>query len=196
LLGNSYSINNDLHALVNAQHAGAKAHLIVMCSTPGTTGIVLIIHAAALILIIQTSLGRLLRFAVKTNDALCAEGVLCMDENIDDSRRFYREYMPYPYQTIKPNNALSKLATRYPELMELLDRAEALAETDAERFRIDAMRLSFDYMEHSCVAHEKDKMTAEEQAAHEAKLQSIKERKLAHKYNWNLSTSLNENGAY
>ncbi len=122
--------------------------------------------------------------------------ILCMDENVDDSRRFYREYMPYAYQTIKPNNALSKLSARYPELMALLDRAEALAETDAERFRIDAMRLSFDYMEHSCVAHEKDKMTAEEQAAHEAKLQSIMERKLEHGYYWNLATHNNDNGPY
>ncbi len=122
--------------------------------------------------------------------------ILCMDENIDDSRRFYREYMPYAYQTIKPNNALSKLAERYHELMEHLDRAEALAETDTERFRIDAMRLSFDYMEHSCVAHEKNKMTAEEQAAHEAMLQSILERKIQHGFYWNLATANNENGAY
>jgi len=122
--------------------------------------------------------------------------ILCMDENVDDSRRFYREYMPYAYQTIKPNNALAKLAERYKELMILLDRADALAETDAEHSRIDAMRLSFDYMEHSCVAHEKDKMTAEEQAAHEAKLQSIKDRKLAHGFYWNLATFNNDNGPY
>ncbi|MBQ5671735.1 MAG: hypothetical protein IIV43_05210, partial [Oscillospiraceae bacterium] len=122
--------------------------------------------------------------------------ILCMDENIDDSRRFYREYMPYAYQTIKPNNALAKLSVRYPELTELLDRAEALAETDAERFRIDAVRLSFDYMEHSCAAHEKDKMTAEEQTAHEAKLKSILERKIQHGYYWNLATSHNENGPF
>ena len=74
--------------------------------------------------------------------------------------------------------------------------ADALAETDAEHSRIDAMRLSFDYMEHSCVAHEKDKMTAEEQAAHEAKLQSIKDRKLAHGFYWSLATHNNDNGPY
>jgi len=122
--------------------------------------------------------------------------ILCMDENVDDSRRFYREYKPYPYQTIKPNNALTKLAARHDELMAHLDRADALAETEEERFRIDAMRLSFNYMEHSCVAHEKDKMTAEEQAAHEAALESILERKKAHRFYWNLSTANNDNGAY
>ncbi len=122
--------------------------------------------------------------------------ILCMDENVDDSRRFYREYKPYPYQTIKPNNALTALAARYDELTALLDRADALAETDAEHTRIDAMRLSFDYMEHSCVAHEKDKMTAEERAAHEAKLESIMERKKKHGFYWNLSTANNDNGGY
>jgi len=107
----------------------------------------------------------------------------------ETGRYSYANYYPQPYQEIIPNNYLSSLAARYDELMDLVAHAYALAETDEQRYRIDGIRLSLQYMEITCVEHNKSKMTAEEQAAHEESVRKFEEEKTARRWRYNTSTN-------
>ena len=82
-LGDLHCVHDDLDALVDAQHAGAQAHLIVLSGTPGTAGVVLIVDAAALVLFFQTLLGTLLGLAVEADDTLCTVGDIGKNVNME-----------------------------------------------------------------------------------------------------------------
>ena len=48
--------------------AAAQTKVIILCPAPVTPGVMLIIHTAALIFLLQTCFGSLLRFAVQPHD--------------------------------------------------------------------------------------------------------------------------------
>ena len=75
--------NNDIRALLDTQNTGVKADIVILSLAPGAAGVVLIIHPAALILFSQTGLRGLLRFAVKTDDALSPVGGIRKDINME-----------------------------------------------------------------------------------------------------------------
>ena len=87
-----YHIQQDFYTAFLAQSAGAKANIIVLSLAPGTTGVVLVVDLAALILFMQTGLGALLGFAVKTNDAVstvvhiridkCMQAIITILQNV------------------------------------------------------------------------------------------------------------------
>ena len=82
LLGIFHNTNHDVLALVNAQNTGVQTNVIVLCLTPGPSGIVLLIHPAALIHFGKTCLGALLGFTVEPHNALCPVGGIRKDINV------------------------------------------------------------------------------------------------------------------
>ena len=115
----------------------------------------------------------------------------CMDL-VDTGRFSYGHYYPAPYQEVLPDNHLTELAARYGEAIDLISRAEELAETEEQRYRLGGIRLSLDYMEICCCRHEKDKMTPEEQAIHEKRVRELDRVKTARNCHYNLSTENHE----
>lgn len=115
----------------------------------------------------------------------------CMDL-VDTGRFSYGDYYPQPYQEIIPDNYLSALAARYDEAIDLIDKAETMAETEEQRWRIGNIRVSLNYMEICCVAHDKSQMTPEEQAAHEAAVIKLDQDKVARDFRYNTSTDAHQ----
>mgnify|MGYP003289455657 CR=1 FL=1 len=73
---------DDVHALINTQNTGIQADIIVLCLAPGTAGVVLIVHTAALILFLQTGFGTLFGLTVQTHDTVGTELLVCVDEGV------------------------------------------------------------------------------------------------------------------
>ncbi|MBE6599448.1 MAG: DUF4838 domain-containing protein [Ruminococcaceae bacterium] len=111
----------------------------------------------------------------------------CMDI-VDVGRYSYGDFRPTPYMPILPDNHLTDLAAKYEEAVEIISKAKELAETEEQRYRIDGIRASLDYMEICCREHIKENMTPEEQAAHEAKVKLFDEEKTARGFRYNTST--------
>ena len=71
---------NDICAFLNAQSAAAEAHIVILCGTPGSAGVMMVIHSAALILFQQACFWTLLGFAVQLYNAVSPELGAGMDE--------------------------------------------------------------------------------------------------------------------
>ena len=75
-------IYDDIHTVFDTQIAGIQTNIIVLCRTPGTTGIVLIIDLTAFVLLSQARHGGLFAFAVKAYNTICAVFLVSMDVDI------------------------------------------------------------------------------------------------------------------
>ena len=82
LFGIFHGADDDIDTLVNAEDAGIQADVIILGLTPSAAGVVLIVHAAALILLVQTRLRALVGLAVQTDDAVGAEGHIRENEGM------------------------------------------------------------------------------------------------------------------
>ena len=89
LLGVLHDLADDICALFNTQNTGIQADVIVLGLAPGTAGVVLVVDAAALILFVQTLLGRLVRFAVAADDALGAVANIGKDVGMESIRAIF-----------------------------------------------------------------------------------------------------------
>ena len=66
--------DQNIPALLNAENAGVQTDVIVLCLTPGTAGVVMVVHTAALVLFCKAGFGTLFRFTVKSHNAVSAVG--------------------------------------------------------------------------------------------------------------------------
>lgn len=83
----SIQLRNDVHALVDAQHAAVERQVVVLGVTPLYVGVEAMIGGAALVLIPQTLLRGLLPLAVDLHDALGTEFQIRMDKDLQAVRR-------------------------------------------------------------------------------------------------------------
>ena len=75
-------VQDDLHTPVDAQHAGVQGDVVVLGHAPLPVGVVLIVHPAAGVLVLQPLLRGLLRLAVQPDDAVGPEGDGGVDEGV------------------------------------------------------------------------------------------------------------------
>ena len=82
LLAPINDIHNDIGAGLHAQFGGIQADVEVLGVAPVAAGVVLVIDLAALVLLGQTGGGSLLGLAVELDDAVLAELVIGVDEDV------------------------------------------------------------------------------------------------------------------
>lgn len=75
---------NQLRALFNAQLSAVQRHIVRLNLPPFLAGVEAIIGASALILILQPLLRSLGPLAVLFHNALCPEGHICMNEDLQN----------------------------------------------------------------------------------------------------------------
>ena len=75
----------DLHALVDAEDRGIKTDIVVRSITPFKIREMLMVGSSLLILLIKPLLGLLIILAVKLNDTLRAELLVCTDIDIENT---------------------------------------------------------------------------------------------------------------
>lgn len=75
---------NQLRALFNAQFSAVQRHIVRLNLPPFLAGVEAIIGASALILILQALLRSLSPLAVLFHNALCPEGHICMNEDLQN----------------------------------------------------------------------------------------------------------------
>ena len=83
LFGIFHNTADNLCTLVNTQDTGIETQIVVLGLTPGTAGIVLIVHTAALVLFVQTGLRALVGFAVAADNTLRTERNIGKGENME-----------------------------------------------------------------------------------------------------------------
>ena len=69
----------DVYTGIDTECTAVEADIVVLCYTPGSAGVVLVIHFAALVFFLQTHFGTLFGFAVESDDTVSAEGHIRMD---------------------------------------------------------------------------------------------------------------------
>ena len=80
-------LKDDIHTLINPQHAAVQRQVIVLGVAPLHVGVEAVIGRAALVLIPQTFLRGLLSFTVDLHDAVGAERQIRVDKDLQAVRR-------------------------------------------------------------------------------------------------------------
>ena len=78
-----YNGQDNIGTGFHTQFAAIEANVVILCGTPVSTGIMLIVNLAALILFLQASLRALFRFAVQAYNAVRAEILVGMDKGVE-----------------------------------------------------------------------------------------------------------------
>ncbi len=98
-------------------------------------------------------------------------------------------FEPTAFIPMLPNHPLVGLVERMDEAQACFDRALAMAETDAERTRIERSRMAVDYVDLFCSDNDEFKMSAEEKAVYKARIDRFKQDKKKYDLRYNLHTS-------
>ncbi|MBE6598891.1 MAG: DUF4838 domain-containing protein [Ruminococcaceae bacterium] len=99
-------------------------------------------------------------------------------------------YNPEAYQPVYPGETyLDGLKERIGEVNALFDRAEELAETEAQKRHLLISRMSIRYVELFCMPHEKGSMTEEARAAYEGAVEEFLKNKEEYDIRYNVWTS-------
>ena len=75
--------NNDIGTLLHPQNSGIDTKIVILCHTPGSSGIMLIIDSAPFILLVQAGFGTLLRLTILGNDPLRTKILIRVDKYME-----------------------------------------------------------------------------------------------------------------
>lgn len=85
-----YQSENDFYATLDAQVTTVQAKVVILRHAPGLTGVVLVVDLAAFILFSQSGFGTFFAFAVKPDDTIGTEVVICMDKYVQAIRAIFQ----------------------------------------------------------------------------------------------------------
>ncbi len=99
-----------------------------------------------------------------------------------------RNFVPGAFMPVVPNHPLTGIVERMDEAKGYFDRALTLAETDAEKERIERSRMAIRYLDLFCSEHDELKMSPDEKKAHMEQVEEFYKDKEKYGFHWNLHT--------